>query len=61
VKRQVDLLTHTADLTRDLHIRRSCPLQLLVKSPKDRLPLEQVLQHPWIIANADPVVLTRAT
>jgi hypothetical protein len=39
----------------------ACLLQLLVKSPKDRLPLEQVLQHPWITANADPAVLARAT
>lgn len=37
------------------------PLQLLVKKPADRLPLEQVLQHPWIQANADPAVLARAT
>ena len=41
-----------------------CPparLQLLVKGPKERLPLEQVLQHPWIVANADPAVLARPT
>lgn len=36
-------------------------MQLLVKKPADRLPLEQVLQHPWIQANADPAVLARAT
>lgn len=36
-------------------------VQLLVKKPADRLPLEQVLQHPWIQANADPAVLARAT
>ncbi|KAL4441525.1 hypothetical protein ABPG77_002029 [Micractinium sp. CCAP 211/92] len=35
--------------------------RLLVKKPADRLPLEQVLQHPWIQANADPAVLARAT
>ncbi|KAI7841735.1 hypothetical protein COHA_004601 [Chlorella ohadii] len=35
--------------------------RLLVKNPKDRMPLEQVLQHPWITANADPAVLARAT
>ncbi|PRW56777.1 Serine threonine- kinase Aurora-1 [Chlorella sorokiniana] len=35
--------------------------KLLVKNPKDRMPLEQVLQHPWITANADPAVLARAT
>lgn len=41
---------------------RSCPIpQLLVKNPKDRMPLEQVLQHPWITGNADPAVLARAT
>ena len=45
-----------------LCIRRSRPIpQLLVKNPKDRMPLEQVLQHPWITANADPAVLARAT
>lgn len=36
-------------------------MQLLVKNPRDRLPLEQVLRHPWIQANADPAVLARAT
>ncbi|PSC72353.1 Serine threonine-kinase Aurora-1 [Micractinium conductrix] len=35
--------------------------KLLVKNPKERMPLEQVLQHPWILANADPAVLQRAT
>ncbi|EFN58145.1 hypothetical protein CHLNCDRAFT_34300 [Chlorella variabilis] len=35
--------------------------QLLVKDPKERLPLGQVLQHPWIQAHADPAVLARAT
>lgn len=38
-----------------------CAPQLLVKNPKDRMPLEQVLQHPWITGNADPAVLARAT
>ncbi|KAL4858631.1 Serine/threonine-protein kinase Aurora-2 [Chlorella vulgaris] len=33
--------------------------KLLVKDPKDRLPLEQVLQHPWILANDDPDLLKR--
>ena len=33
-------------------------MQLLVKKAEDRLPLEQVLQHPWITANVDPEVLT---
>lgn len=28
--------------------------QLLVKDSAQRLPLEQVLTHPWIVANADP-------
>lgn len=43
-------------------MRRSRPIpQLLVKNPKDRMPLEQVLQHPWITGNADPAVLARAT
>lgn len=31
--------------------------QLLVKHPKERLELHNVLQHPWIIGNADPAVL----
>lgn len=35
--------------------------KLLVKTPAQRLPLQQVLQHPWILANADPAVLARAT
>ncbi len=34
----------------------SC-LQLLMKHPKERLELRNVLQHPWIIGNADPSVL----
>ena len=46
---------------RPCHPLPSCLVQLLVKSPKDRMPLEQVLQHPWITANADPAVLARAT
>eukprot|EP00249_Psilotum_nudum_P009969 c22256_g1_i2 orf=395-1312(-) len=28
--------------------------QLLVKDSTQRLPLERVLAHPWIVANADP-------
>lgn len=31
--------------------------KLLVKHPKERLELHNVLQHPWIIGNADPAVL----
>jgi aurora kinase len=42
-----------ADSGKDL-IRR-----LLVKTPADRLPLDRVLLHPWILANADPAVLAR--
>ena len=29
-----------------------CSLQLLVRDPKQRLALEQVLQHPWIVGQA---------
>eukprot|EP00249_Psilotum_nudum_P003614 c17077_g1_i1 orf=792-1688(+) len=29
--------------------------QLLVKDPAKRLPLESVLSHPWILANAHPI------
>ncbi len=28
--------------------------KLLVKDPKARLPLAKVLEHPWILENADP-------
>lgn len=35
--------------------------KLLVKSPADRLPLSQVLSHPWIRANAEQAVLNRST
>ena len=35
--------------------------KLLVKSPTDRLALEGVLQHPWIVENADPAVLSRGS
>eukprot|EP00243_Klebsormidium_subtile_P013813 TRINITY_DN9388_c0_g1_i1.p1 TRINITY_DN9388_c0_g1~~TRINITY_DN9388_c0_g1_i1.p1 ORF type:complete len:347 (+),score=92.39 TRINITY_DN9388_c0_g1_i1:560-1600(+) len=28
--------------------------KLLIKDPKQRMPLQQVLQHPWILANAEP-------
>ena len=40
------------------HPRRT---QLLVKVPQHRLPLEQVVQHPWIQAHADAAVLARPT
>ena len=30
------------------------PLQLLQHNPSRRLPLREVLKHPWIIENADP-------
>jgi len=33
--------------------------KLLTKVPSDRLPLDQVLQHGWIQANADPTILSR--
>lgn len=29
-------------------------LQILVKDPSKRLPLTKILEHPWIIKNADP-------
>jgi aurora kinase len=35
--------------------------QLLIKVPADRMPLEEVLHHPWILANADSAVLNRKT
>lgn len=28
-------------------------LQLLVKDPTQRLPLKQVIQHPWIIGYSE--------
>lgn len=33
--------------------------KLLVKQPASRLRLEYVLQHPWILSNAEPSVLQR--
>lgn len=44
--------THTVD-----GIGSCVCLQLLMKHPKERLELHNVLQHPWIIGNADPSVL----
>jgi hypothetical protein len=38
-----------------------CLLQLLCKVPQQRLPLDQVLRHPWIQANADAAILARPT
>lgn len=35
--------------------------KLLVKTPASRMPLEQVLRHPWILNNADAAVLSRPT
>ena len=35
-------------------------MQLLVKDPRERLALNQVEQHPWIKANADPAILQSA-
>lgn len=35
--------------------------KLLVRNPADRLPLGEVLRHPWIAAMADPTVLARST
>jgi hypothetical protein len=29
-------------------------LQMLVKNSAHRLPLHKVLEHPWIVQNADP-------
>lgn len=31
--------------------------QLLMKDPSQRLELEQLLKHPWILENADPTAL----
>ncbi|GAX74099.1 hypothetical protein CEUSTIGMA_g1548.t1 [Chlamydomonas eustigma] len=33
--------------------------QLLVKDPQGRLPLSKVEEHPWILKNADEVVLSK--
>eukprot|EP00887_Chlorella_sp_A99_P006134 scaffold22.g6134.t1 len=35
--------------------------KLLVKNPQQRLPLDKVLEHPWIKANTDPAVMARGT
>ena len=44
--------------TRDLGIHVDlCYVQLLVKHPKERMELHNVLQHPWIVGNANPAVL----
>jgi hypothetical protein len=32
----------------------NCRTQMLVKSSAQRLPLHKVLEHPWIVQNADP-------
>ena len=40
--------TSVSDGAKDL-IRK-----LLQKNPRFRLPLSEVLSHPWIVANADP-------
>jgi hypothetical protein len=29
-------------------------VQMLVKNSANRLPLHKVLEHPWIVQNADP-------
>lgn len=34
--------------------------RLLVKEPRQRMPMAQVLDHPWIKGNADPAVLAAA-
>ena len=34
--------------------------QLLVKDPRERLALNEVEAHPWIVAHADPAVLNNA-
>ncbi|CAO2199358.1 unnamed protein product [Urochloa humidicola] len=31
-----------------------CSVQMLVKNSAHRLPLHKVLEHPWIVQNADP-------
>lgn len=31
--------------------------KLLVRNPEERLTIQQVLEHPWIRAHADPAVL----
>ena len=33
------------------------PVQLLVRDPRQRLPLRQVLEHPWIAGQASSAVL----
>lgn len=33
------------------------PVQLLVRDPRQRLPLRQVLEHPWIAGQAGSAVL----
>jgi aurora kinase len=35
--------------------------KLLMRNPADRLPLAEVIRHPWIAATADPAVLARTT
>ncbi|KAH7616326.1 hypothetical protein Ndes2526B_g08422 [Nannochloris sp. 'desiccata'] len=35
--------------------------KLLIKVPADRIPLEELLNHPWILSNADSAVLNRKT
>jgi len=32
----------------------NCCTQMLVKNSAHRLPLHKVLEHPWIVQNADP-------
>jgi aurora kinase len=32
----------------------NCCTQMLVKNSAQRLPLHKVLEHPWIVQNADP-------
>jgi aurora kinase len=34
---------------------------LLVKNPSERMDLAKVIQHPWIVHNADPSVLRKLT
>lgn len=48
-----------SQMSADVCFPAAC-LQLLVKSPSQRLRLEKVFEHPWIMNNADPAVVFRA-
>lgn len=46
------VMSRVTDVTLTLIVTFS--LQLLQHNPSRRLPLREVLKHPWIIENADP-------